>query len=490
MEQDPTKPQLEAMLAKQREVQLRDGPPSAALRRDRIDRMIDMLLSNSDAFVAAMSADFGHRSPIQSTFTDVMGVMQSAKGDRANLEKWMKPKRVGSWLGSMMSGAGRIEYVPRGVVGIIAPWNFPLSLSLSPLSQAFAAGNRAMLKMSELTPRTAELLRETVAKAFSPEECVVVTGGPDVGALFSALPFDLMFFTGGTGIARHVQRACAENLVPSVLELGGKSPVVIAPDADFKQAADRVAVGKTMNAGQICLAPDYIFAPEGREQAFADALVTSFTRMYPTLRDNDDYTSVVAQRHYDRLQSHLADAAAKGATLIAVNPAGEDFSGQSAMKIPPTIVLNANPQMTLLQDEIFGPVLPVMGYRNIDQVIDYVNAQARPLAVYYFGPEDKTCRRFIDRTTSGGVCLNDVLSHAGGDQLPFGGVGDSGAGSYHGRYGFEAFSHARSVLSSSRRFSMNQLMAPPYGPRRRKLLAWVLENERKAVKKRLALPKR
>ena len=486
MGQDPTKPQLEAMLAKQREAQLRDGPPNAALRRDRIDRMIDMLLSRSDAFVEAMRADFGHRSPIQSTFTDVMGVMQSAKGDRANLEKWMKPKRAGSWLGSLIGGAGRVEYVPRGVVGIIAPWNFPLSLSLSPLSQAFAAGNRAMLKMSELTPRTGELLREAVAASFDPAECTVVTGGPEVGALFSALPFDLMFFTGGTSIARHVQRACAENLVPCVLELGGKSPVVIAPDADLKQSADRIAVGKTMNAGQICLAPDYVFAPEGQERAFADALAASLTRMYPTMRDNDDYTSIVAGRHYDRLRGHLADAVAKGATVIEVNPAGEDFTGQSAMKIPPTILLNANPQMPILQDEVFGPVLPVMGYSNIDQVIDYVNARPRPLAVYYFGPEDKTCRRFIDRTVSGGVCLNDVLSHAGGDQLPFGGVGDSGMGSYHGRYGFEAFSHARAVLSSSRRFSMNQLMAPPYGPRRRKLLAWVVENERKAVKKRLA----
>ncbi|HEX4506483.1 MAG TPA: coniferyl aldehyde dehydrogenase, partial [Alphaproteobacteria bacterium] len=417
--------QLRELLAKQREAQLRDGPPSAALRRDRIDRMLDMLLSNSDAFVAAMSADFGHRSPLQSTFTDVVGVMQAAKSDRANLEKWMKPRRAGGRLGSLISGAARIEYVPRGVVGIIAPWNFPLSLALSPLSQAFAAGNRAMLKMSELTPRTAELLRETVTKAFDPTECTVITGGPEVGAMFSALPFDLMFFTGGTAIARHVQHACAENLVPSVLELGGKSPVVISPDADFKQAALRIAVGKTANAGQICLAPDYVFAPEGKERAFADALTASLTRMYPTLRDNDDYTSIVADRHYDRLRAHLADAEAKGGKLLQVNPAGEDFTSPTSRKIPPTIVLNANPQMTLLQDEIFGPVLPVMGYRNIDQVIDYVNERPRPLAVYYFGPEDAACRRFIERTTSGGVCINDVLSHAGGDQLPFGGIGDS-----------------------------------------------------------------
>jgi coniferyl-aldehyde dehydrogenase len=486
MEQDPIKPQLEAMLARQRAAQLRDGTPNAAVRRDRIDRIADMLLSNKDAFVEALRLDFGHRSPIQSTFTDVMGVVQALNIDRKNLEKWMKPKRSGNPIAALFTGDARVEFVPRGVVGIIAPWNFPLSLSLQPLSQAFAAGNRAMLKMSELTPRTAELLKENIAKAFSPEEAAVVTGGPEVGAMFSALPFDLMFFTGGTEIARHVQRACAENLVPCVLELGGKSPVVIAPGADFKQAADRVAIGKTLNAGQICLAPDYAFVPEGREQAFADAMVVSLTRMYPTLRDNDDYTSVVAARHYDRLRGHLADAAAKGATLIEVNPAAEDFSTQSAMKIPPTIVLNANPQMTILRDEIFGPVLPIMGYSHIDQVIDYVNARPRPLATYYFGPEDETCRHYLDHTTSGGVSLNDVVVHAANENLPFGGVGDSGAGNYHGRFGFETFSHARAVVSSSRRFSLNQLMTPPYGPLRRKLLGWYLNYEAKAVKKRLA----
>ena len=486
MQQEPTQPILAAFLDRQRAAQLRDGPPSAAVRRNRIDRLIDMLLSNRGAFVEALRQDFGHRSPIQSTFTDVLGVVQALNGDRNNLAKWMKPRRAGSWLAGLLMGRGRVEFVPRGVVGIIAPWNFPLSLSIQPLSQAFAAGNRAMLKMSELTPRTGELLRETIAKVFDPEEVTVINGGPDVGAMFSALPFDLMFFTGGTNIARHVQRACAENLVPCVLELGGKSPVVIAPDADLKLAADRIGLGKTLNAGQICLAPDYVFAPEGREQAFADALVTSMSRMYPTLRDNDDYTSVIAARHYDRLRAHLADAVAKGARLIEVNPASEDFSNQPALKIPPTIVMNANPQMTILQDEIFGPLLPVMGYSHIDQVIDYVNARPRPLATYYFGPEDATCRRYLDRTISGGVSVNDVVVHAGNENLPFGGIGDSGTGSYHGRFGFETFSHARAVLSASPHFSLNNLMAPPYGPRRRRAIAWYLNHEAKAVKKRLA----
>jgi coniferyl-aldehyde dehydrogenase len=481
-----TQPNLSALLDRQRAAQLRDGPPGAAVRRNRIDRLIDLLLTNKDDFIEALRLDFGHRSTIQSTFTDVVGVVQALNADRSHLAAWMKPRRTGNPLAAVFTGSARVEWVPRGVVGIIAPWNFPLSLSLQPLSQAFAAGNRAMLKMSEFTPRTGALLRTAIAKAFDPEEAVVITGGPEVGAAFSALPFDLMFFTGGTNIGRQVQMACAANLVPCVLELGGKSPVVLAPDADFAHAADRIAMGKTLNAGQICLAPDYVFAPEGREQSFADAMVTSLTRFYPTLRDNDDYTSIVAARHYDRLRAHLADAAAKGATLIEVNPAAEDFSRQSALKIPPTIVLNANPQMTILQEEIFGPLLPVMGYSHIDQVIDYVNARPRPLGTYYFGPEDATCRRYLDRTVSGGVALNDVLSHAAHESLPFGGVGDSGMGNYHGRFGFETFSHPRAVLSASRRFSVNQLMAPPYGPRRRKLLAWYLNREHKAVKKRLS----
>lgn len=486
MEQEPTRADLSAILEKQRAAQLRDGIPAAALRRNRIDRLIDLVLSNSAALIEALRQDFGHRSTIQSTFTDVLGVVSALKSDRARLEGWMKPRRAGSRIAAMFTGNARVEFVPRGVVGIIAPWNFPITLALQPISQAFAAGNRAMLKFSEFTPRTGALLQRAVTAAFSPEELVVITGGPHVGALFTALPFDLMFFTGATHIGRHVQRACAENLVPCVLELGGKSPVVIAPDADFAHAADRIALGKTLNAGQICLAPDYVFVPEGREQNFADAMVKSVTRMYPTLRDNDDYTAVIAPRHYDRLQAHLADAVAKGARLIEINPGREDFANQTALKIPPTLVLNANPQMSILQDEIFGPLLPVLGYRNIDQVIDYVNDRPRPLATYYFGPEDATCRRYLDRTTSGGVTLNDVLSHCASEDLPFGGVGDSGMGSYHGRYGFETFSHARAVLSASPRLTATALMTPPYGKWRRRLLPWYLDYEHKAVKKRLA----
>lgn len=346
-----------------------------------------------------------------------------------------------------------------------------------------------MLKFSEFTPRTGELMKAKIAEAFAPEEATVITGGPETGIAFSQLPLDLMFFTGATNIGRHVQRACAENLVPCVLELGGKSPVVIAPDADFAHAAKRIAFGKTLNAGQICLAPDYVFVPEGQEQRFADAMVQSVTRMYPTLRDNDDYTAVISARHYERLRNYLADAEAKGGKLVEINPAREDFSNQTALKIPPTLVLNAHPQMTILQEEIFGPLLPVVGYRNIDEVINFVNERPRPLATYYFGREDEVCRHYLSRTTSGGVTINDVLSHCGNENLPFGGVGDSGMGNYHGKYGFDTFSHAKAVLSSPLRFSTTSLMTPPYGPRLRKFMAWYLNYEAKDVKKRLAKAK-
>jgi coniferyl-aldehyde dehydrogenase len=485
---DNTDDALVKALEIQRASFLAEGLPRAAVRRDRIARLIDLVVLNADAFVDALRDDYGHRSSIQSLLTDVIGPMPSLKSDMKNVAKWMRPQRVSAGPLALLGSRARVEWVPRGIVGIISPWNFPIGLALQPLAQAFAAGNRGMVKVSEFTPRTGELLKQLVADFFDPAEAVVITGGPEVGAAFSKMPFDLVFFTGATGIARHVQRACADNLVPCVLELGGKSPVVIAPDANLSLVAKRVAVAKTLNAGQICLSPDYVFVPEGKENAFADAMFDALGNMFPSLIDNDDYTSVVTERHFKRLGAHLDDAAAKGAELRAFNPARESFDSQPHHKLMPTLVLGAKPEMTIMQEEIFGPLLPVMTYRHIDEVVKFINARPRPLATYYFGPEDSTCRYYLDHTHSGGVSLNDVLVHVTNENLPFGGIGDSGMGYYHGRSGFETFSHPRAIAKSGR-FSPISMMAPPYGPRFRWMVDANLNRERRAAEKRIAARK-
>ncbi len=476
---------LRALLDVQRRAALAEGPPSAAVRIRRIDRLLDTLLRNAEKLVEALREDFGHRSPVLSMVTDVFGIVPSLKHSRDHVRRWMRPERRSAGPFAWIGGRAWIEWQPLGVVGIVAPWNFPVGLALQPLAQAFAAGNRAMLKLSEFTPRTSEVVRLAIAESFDAAEAVVVTGGPEVGAEFTRLPFDHLLFTGATSIARHVLRAAAENLVPATLELGGKSPVVVAPDADLDTAARRIAAGKVMNSGQICLAPDYVFVPAGKERAFAEATGAALKRMLPTLLDNDDYTSIVAERHYERLRGYLDDARAKGAELIEINPAGEDFTHQPHYKLPPTLLLNVREEMKVMQEEIFGPLLPILGYRDLDEVIAFVNARPRPLATYYFGREDENCRRYLDRTHSGGVMLNDVAMHAGVEDLPFGGVGASGMGSYHGRAGFETFSHRRAVFRSPR-ISIGGLIAPPYGPRMRKIVQWMLRRERAAVTKRLA----
>lgn len=476
---------LKAILERQRAAFAAEGIASAATRKDRIQRLIDMLLLAADDLVEAMRLDFGHRSPVQSLMTDVRGILPSMQNDMASIAKWMKPQRVSSGPLGLFGTRSRIEWTPRGVIGIISPWNFPVGLAIQPLSQAFAAGNRGMIKVSEFTPRTGELLQHLIAQYFDEEEATVICGGPETGAAFSALPFDLMFFTGATGIARHVQRACADNLVPCILELGGKSPVIIGRDADLKLTAERIALGKTLNAGQICLAPDYVFVPQGKEQAFADAMIGVFGKMFGNLLENDDFTAVVNERHYARLRGHLDDARAKGATIIEFNPAGEDFSSAERHKLPPTLILGATPDMSVMNDEIFGPLLPVMPYRNIDEAIAFVNARPRPLATYYFGSEGDECRRYLDHTRSGGVCVNDVLVHVANEHLPFGGIGDSGMGTYHGRAGFEAMSYPRAIMRSGW-LSPTKLMTPPYGPRMRKMLEWDLRRNQAAAARRVA----
>jgi coniferyl-aldehyde dehydrogenase len=339
-----------------------------------------------------------------------------------------------------------------------------VNLTFAPLAGVLAAGNRAMIKPSEFTPATSELMAHMFAELFSDEEIAVFPGGPEVGQEFSSLAFDHLVFTGATAIARHVMKAAAANLVPLTLELGGKSPVILGRSADYATAAARVMAGKTLNAGQICLAPDYVLAPEDKLAEFVGEAKKSITAMFPTIKDNADYTAIISEKHYDRIRGYLDDARAKGAEVVEINPAGEDFSQQQHRKIPPTLVINATDDMSIMQEEIFGPVLPIVTYKKVADAVAYVNAHDRPLGLYYFGTDVTEQTEVLDHTTSGGVTVNDVIFHIAQEDLPFGGIGPSGMGSYHGVDGFKEFSHRKSIYTQLKQdLGPMKALRPPYG---------------------------
>lgn len=460
-------------LAAQRAAWLAEGGPSAATRKDRLERAIGLLKTHGERLVEAMRADFGHRSVHQSMMTDIAGSIGPLRHAQQHLQGWMRPekRKVGPFPLNLLGARARVEFQPLGVVGVISPWNFPVNLTFSPLAGILAAGNRCMIKPSEFTPATSAVMAEIFPTAFDVDEIAVITGGSATGAAFAALPFDHLLFTGATSVARHVMRAASEHLVPVTLELGGKSPVVIGRSADLAQTAGAIMAGKTMNAGQICLAPDYVLVPEERVDDFVAAASRAVTRMYPTLLDNPDYTSVINQRHYDRLQGYLAEARARGARVVEINPAAEDFRQQPHHKIPPTLVVDPDDDLAVMQDEIFGPILPVKGYRDVGKAIEFINDRPRPLGLYYFGRDGAEERTVLARTTSGGVTVNDVVMHVAQEDLPFGGVGPSGMGAYHGLDGFRTFSHARAVFTQSR-INVAELagLRPPFGEKMLKAL--------------------
>ena len=457
--------EMQATLAAMRAAFMAELPVQADVRKDRLRRAIALVKDNADALCDALSEDFGHRSRDQSLVTDIAGSVAPLNHALKHLDAWSKPDRrkVQFPLG-LLGARAWVEYQPKGVVGVIAPWNFPVNLVMGPLAGIFAAGNRAMVKTSEYTPRTAAVLAEACGRYFAADELAFFDGGPEAGKAFAALPFDHLIFTGATGIGKHILHAAADNLTPVTLELGGKSPVILGKGADVAQATERVALGKMLNAGQICLAPDYLLVPAADEPKVVEGLKVAAGAMYPTLLGNPDYTSVVHDRHFERLTGWVEDARAKGATVEVVNPAGEDFGATNARKMPLHIVRDVTDDMTVMQEEIFGPILPVAKYAGIDDAIAQVNRRDRPLGLYYFGPDAAERRRVLDRTISGGVTLDDVVFHVSMEDLPFGGIGPSGMGSYHGVDGFRTFSHARAVFRQSR-LDVAKLagLKPPYG---------------------------
>ncbi len=462
---------MSATLRRQRAAFLEDGPPDLEQRRQRLRRLRTAVLSQRAEFEAAISADFGNRSTYETGLMELMGVVQSIDYLLRHLRRFMRRERRHVGL-SHRSGSAWVEYQPLGVIGIMAPWNYPLSLTMIPLATALAAGNRAMIKPSELTPRTSELIQRVLGAAFSEDKVAVVLGGPEAGAAFSALPFDHLLFTGSTDVGRKVMRAASENLVPVTLELGGKSPAIVARGHANARNLRSLVFGKLSNAGQTCVAPDYVLVHEDDVERFVSLYSDTVSSFYPDGPATEDYTSIISERHVERLARLLEDARARGARVIEAGSYPER-AAQRERTLAPCLVLDVKDDMAIMEEEIFGPILPVRSYRSMEEAVAYVNARPRPLALYYFGPDGADRARLLARTTSGNVGINHSLMHVAQDDLPFGGVGPSGMGAYHGIEGFRAMSHAKGVYVQGR-WNPARLLHAPFGRVARLVLAIML----------------
>jgi coniferyl-aldehyde dehydrogenase len=434
--------------------------PDWPTRRDRLQRLLRLITDNEPAIESAIDSDFAGRPRMETQIAEIFPSVAEIRGALKRGERWMRPR--GAWVSKWFLPA-RAHVLPRplGVVGIIVPWNYPLFLAAGPLTSALVAGNRAMVKMSEYTPAFSQLFADLVTRAFSAEEVTVVTGGPEVAAQFSVLPFDHLLFTGSTAVGRHVMEAAARNLTPVTLELGGKSPTIVAPGYSIDRAAERVLAGKLLNAGQTCIAPDYLLVPRARMAEFVEAMRRQARRMHPGGLADADYCSIINQRHYGRLAGYLEQAAAAG---VSIHPL---FDGpgrnDEAHRLAPAVLVDPPRTLDVMRDEIFGPLLPLLGYDSIEDALAYVNAQPRPLALYWFDDDRNRVEWALRHTHVGGICVNETLMHIAQEELPFGGVGPSGMGHYHGKWGFDTFSKLTPVFRQATLNGLGLFM-PPYRP--------------------------
>jgi aldehyde dehydrogenase (NAD+)/coniferyl-aldehyde dehydrogenase len=426
-------------------------------RRARLDTLIQAILTHQDEIAEALDHDFGGRCLAEVRYSEIYVSLQSLRHAKRHLKNWMKPRRVPVGMPLQMAKAWVMPQ-PIGVVGIVVPWNYLLFLTMGPIAGALAAGNRVMLKFSEFTPSASSLLARLFAENFDPDVVTAVEGDAEVAQAFSRLPFDHLLFTGSTAVGRHVMRAAAENLTPVTLELGGKSPLVLALDADFSAAAGSIAYGKLLNAGQTCIAPDYALVPANRLEEFVGILRLEIAKQYPRAIGNRDYTSIINDRQYARLEQYLEQALAAGCRVISI----EGEASPAARRIPPTLVIDPPDQLKIMEEEIFGPILPIKAYHTLDEAIRYINERPRPLALYLYTRSSEVMEQVLKHTVSGGVSINDTLLHIALEDLPFGGVGASGLGHYHGQTGFDTFSKLKPVFQR-RGLAVGALLRPPYG---------------------------
>jgi coniferyl-aldehyde dehydrogenase len=444
--------------------------PSYGERLAALERLEQAVRACRDDLVAACQADFGRRAPLETLGADVMVSLEEIRHARRHLRQWMRPeKRAVNF--NFRPARGEVRYAPLGVIGIVAPWNYPFQLAIVPLASALAAGNRVMIKPSEHTPNVSSLLARLLGAAFGPDQVLVVQGDAALGAAFTQLPFDHLLFTGSTEIGKRVMAAAAANLTPVTLELGGKSPALIAPGYPVAHAAERIAFGKCFNAGQTCVAPDYVLVPRAQRDAFVEAYLASVKRRYPSLADNPDYTAVINSRQAGRLRAWLEDARSRGVQVRQHAPEGEVVPPGLEL-VPPTVLLDPPEEATVMREEIFGPLLPVKSYDNYNDAVGYVLARDKPLAFYAFDRDSARVEQVLERVSAGMACVNDVLIQFGQSNFPIGGVGASGMGAYHGHTGFLAFSKAMPVLYQSRLNGM-KLFDAPYGKFTTRVVRWL-----------------
>ncbi len=461
---------LHEILTLQKQAYLHHPLPSAQERIERLARLKQILIKYQDQFADAIHQDYGNRSISETKIGELLTCLAQIKYYSKHIRKWMKPsKRHISLI--HQPAKGWVEYQPLGVIGIIAPWNYPLLLSIGPLICALAAGNHAMIKVSSASSHFGRVLERALSEAFPQDLVAVVTGGGQISDAFSHLAFDKMIFTGSTAVGKTVMKAASENLVPVILELGGKSPVIVHPSMSMQDVAQRVAAGKLWNAGQTCVAPDYLFLPKGQTKAFIEQFKIYVNKMYPSIQNNPDYTSIINDKQYQRLQAYLADAKEKGADIIEISNSKENVASQR--KIAPTVLTQVTSEMQIMQEEIFGPLLPILEYDQIDDVIDFINSRPRPLALYYFDFNRARANYVAQRTHSGHFGQNTVITHVAQDDLPFGGIGASGMGKYHGPEGFFSLSHERSVMSNPKLYSLKFIL-PPFNKPIHKLISKLL----------------
>jgi coniferyl-aldehyde dehydrogenase len=455
---------VNAMLQRQRAAFVADGIPDLATRIDRVSRLQSMILDNSERLVAALTEDFGTRAREVSVLADVIGCMGDLEYQKKHLRSWTRTRSRG-WLLSHSGVRQQIRHDPLGVVGVMGPWNFPVQLIMLPAGTALAAGNRVLVRPSEITAVTTELLADIAPQYFPVEELAIITDELADGPTFAALQFDHLFFTGSPAVGALVAQAAGKNLVPVTLELGGKNPAVIDRDTDLSRAARRIAASRMVNGGQVCMSPDYVLVPEEFLDAFVDDVLQQWRGDFPHILENGDYTSVINERHFDHVVGLIDDAVHHGAVRRHHVPPGEALPDRAARKIAPTILTGVPREAMVNREEIFGPVLVVHPYRELEEAIDYVNAHPHPLTIYWYGDDNERYERLQRATRSGSVNANDFTLNFISSELPFGGVGRSGSGSYRGRAGFDTFTHARAVAFSRWPVSVAQMMAPPFGRR-------------------------
>ncbi|MGC0367969.1 aldehyde dehydrogenase family protein [Microbacterium sp. SLBN-111] len=459
---DPSGERLADVLARQRAAHRRDGIPDLETRLSRIDRLALAILEHVDEIVEALDADFGNRPALASLRSDIIGGVSEAEYLRAHLEEWMRPSA--SQAGPEMGIPVTLEPRPVGVVGVIGPWNFPVGLVIQPALEALAAGNRVMIKFSDIPERTGAVVARAVASRLDPDEVTVVLGGRETAVAFSELPFDHLFFTGSPAVGRVVAAAAGRNLVPVTLELGGKNPVLVSAEADIAEAAARVAAARMNNGGQLCLCPDDVYVPRAQADTFVEAYSAAIRAALPEYATNPDAITIINDANFARVTRLLDDARARGARVDAVpTGAGDDtLPDATTRRIAPTIVRDATDDMLISREEIFGPVIVVRPYDDVAEVIARIADGPHPLVAYYYGPEGTEFRRYVDETASGGVTRNDLALHLMVPDVPFGGIGTSGTGAYHGKAGFDTFSQVRPVASPLLPFSIAQTVGAPF----------------------------